>query len=136
VFNPLFLKILWKKVILLPPFISTFYLPYSLEVEDKPSPAKKPKNIPDETTEPAKLEIKSSVKHKLPKELQVYFEKIASAVVSTEESLRVTAYQSLAEDPGLAQLLPYFVNFCSQKVKSFKSKYCFFTNSFDRFLIV
>ncbi|KAF9935534.1 hypothetical protein BGZ65_003288, partial [Modicella reniformis] len=54
-------------------------------------------------------EIKPLVKHVLSKELQMYYERISSAVLSQDEVLRATGISSLQNDPGLHQLLPYFV---------------------------
>lgn len=61
--------------------------------------------------------VKPLVKHILSKELQLYFEKVCEAVLSEHnESLRAAAFSSLRHDPGLHQLLPYFVQFVSEKV--------------------
>ncbi|KAF9582783.1 hypothetical protein BGW38_010763 [Lunasporangiospora selenospora] len=61
-------------------------------------------------------EIKPLVKHVLSKELQLYYERITSAVLSSDEVLRATAISSLQNDPGLHQLLPYFVQLVAEKV--------------------
>ena len=62
-------------------------------------------------------EVKPMVKHVLSKELQFYFEKIASALADeTNESLRDGAINSLRTDPGIHQLLPYFVQLIAEKV--------------------
>ncbi|KAI8584684.1 hypothetical protein K450DRAFT_217495 [Umbelopsis ramanniana AG] len=63
------------------------------------------------------IDVKPLVKHVLSKELQLYYERITEAVVSEEERLRFQAYESLRSDPGLHQLLPYFVQFIVEKVK-------------------
>ncbi|KAJ5223756.1 Transcription initiation factor TFIID subunit 6 [Penicillium chermesinum] len=61
--------------------------------------------------------VKPLVKHVLSKELQLYFEKVCSAFLDeTSEDYRTSAYASLREDPGLHQLVPYFVQFISEKV--------------------
>jgi transcription initiation factor TFIID subunit 6 len=61
--------------------------------------------------------VKPLVKHILSKELQLYFEKVCSAFLDqTSEEYRTSAYSSLREDPGLHQLVPYFVQFISEKV--------------------
>lgn len=62
------------------------------------------------------VDVKPLVKHVLSKELQLYYERITEAVVSEEERLRFQAYESLRSDPGLHQLLPYFVQFIVEKV--------------------
>ncbi|RUS13613.1 transcription initiation factor TFIID complex 60 kDa subunit [Endogone sp. FLAS-F59071] len=64
----------------------------------------------------AGVDVKPLVKHVLSKELQMYFERITEAVLSEEESLQIQAFESLRQDPGLHQLLPYFVQFVAEKV--------------------
>ncbi|KAG0027910.1 hypothetical protein BGZ82_008710 [Podila clonocystis] len=61
-------------------------------------------------------EVQPLVKHVLSKELQMYYERITSAVLSQDEVLRATAISSLQNDPGLHQLLPYFVQLVAEKV--------------------
>ncbi|KAG0032128.1 hypothetical protein BGZ81_011617 [Podila clonocystis] len=61
-------------------------------------------------------EVQPLVKHVLSKELQMYYERITSAVLSQDEILRATAISSLQNDPGLHQLLPYFVQLVAEKV--------------------
>ncbi|KAJ3158730.1 hypothetical protein HDU86_002695 [Geranomyces michiganensis] len=56
------------------------------------------------------------IKSTLTKELQLYFEKVTEAVVSTSEELRALAVQSIAKDPGIQPLLPYIVQFISEQV--------------------
>lgn len=63
-------------------------------------------------------EIKPLVKHVLSKELQMYYERITSAVLSQDEVLRATGISSLQNDPGLHQLLPYFVQLVAEKVNA------------------
>jgi transcription initiation factor TFIID subunit 6 len=61
--------------------------------------------------------VKPAVKHILSKELQLYFERICSAVLDPEnEEYRIAAFSSLKTDPGLHQLVPYFVQFIAEKV--------------------
>jgi transcription initiation factor TFIID subunit 6 len=61
--------------------------------------------------------VKPLVKHVLSKELQLYFEKVCNAFLEeSSEEYRTSAYSSLREDPGLHQLVPYFVQFISEKV--------------------
>ncbi|CAG8477713.1 4356_t:CDS:2 [Paraglomus occultum] len=62
------------------------------------------------------VDVRPLVKHNLSRELQTYYEKITKAVLSEESRLRVTALNSLKEDPALHQLLPYFVQFICSKV--------------------
>lgn len=61
--------------------------------------------------------MKPLVKHVLSKELQLYFEKVCNAFLDeSSEEYRTSAFASLREDPGLHQLVPYFVQFISEKV--------------------
>jgi transcription initiation factor TFIID subunit 6 len=56
------------------------------------------------------------VKHILSKELQLYFERVCAAIMDEQnENLRAAALSSLRNDPGLHQLLPYFLQFISEK---------------------
>jgi len=60
--------------------------------------------------------VKPLVKHILSKELQLYFEKICSAILDeANDEYRVAALASLRSDPGLHQLVPYFVQFVAEK---------------------
>ncbi|MCJ1321834.1 hypothetical protein MMC15_007179 [Xylographa vitiligo] len=61
--------------------------------------------------------VKPLVKHVLSKELQLYFEKICSALLDeANDEYSVAALASLRSDPGLHQLVPYFVQFIAEKV--------------------
>ena len=61
--------------------------------------------------------VKPLVKHVLSKELQLYFEKICGALVDeSNNEYRIAALASIRSDPGLHQLLPYFVQFIAEKV--------------------
>lgn len=65
----------------------------------------------------ANTTVKPLVKHILSKELQLYFEKVCNAFLDPgSEEYRTSAYSSLREDPGLHQLVPYFVQFIAEKV--------------------
>ena len=65
----------------------------------------------------ADTEVKPLVKHALSKELLLYFERITKAVLDdSNEALRAAALASLSHDPGLHQLLPYFVQYVAEKV--------------------
>ncbi|KAI9047174.1 hypothetical protein LZ554_008628 [Drepanopeziza brunnea f. sp. 'monogermtubi'] len=64
---------------------------------------------------------KPLVKHIVSKEMILFFDKIKAAIL--DESLdpevvllRNTAFQSVRSDPGLAQLVPYFLQFVAEKV--------------------
>ena len=61
--------------------------------------------------------VKPLVKHILSKELQQYFEKVCSALLDeANNEYRVAALASIGSDPGLHQLVPYFVQFIAEKV--------------------
>ncbi|OBZ88282.1 Transcription initiation factor TFIID subunit 6 [Choanephora cucurbitarum] len=62
------------------------------------------------------VNVKPLVKHVLSKELQMYFERITEAVLSEDEQLQSQAFESLRMDPGLHQLLPYFIQHIHKKV--------------------
>eukprot|EP01135_Chromosphaera_perkinsii_P004407 Nk52_evm10s280 gene=Nk52_evmTU10s280 len=86
------------------------------------------------------IEVKPIVKHVLSKELQLYYEKMVEVILGSrylkintpegkpdpeelspealkeEEKARGIAIESLATDPGLHQLLPYFCQFFADKV--------------------
>ena len=61
--------------------------------------------------------VKPLVKHILSKELQMFFERVCSAVLDeNDENLRQAALSSLRTDTSLHQLIPYFVQFIAEKV--------------------
>ncbi|KAH3673602.1 hypothetical protein WICPIJ_009719 [Wickerhamomyces pijperi] len=64
------------------------------------------------------IEIKPLVKHVLSKELQVYFNKVIQALSSQAEddALKNAALSSIRSDPGLHQLIPYFIQFISEQI--------------------
>ncbi|KAL6057925.1 histone H4-like TAF Taf6, SAGA complex subunit [Balamuthia mandrillaris] len=62
------------------------------------------------------VQVKPVVKHVLSKELQLYYEKITTAVKSNNEKLLAAAVNSLSSDPGIHQLLPYLTQFVSDEV--------------------
>jgi len=63
------------------------------------------------------VSIKPLVKHILSKELQLYFEQICKAILDeSNDEYRSAAFASLRSDPGLHQLVPYFIQYVSEKV--------------------
>ncbi|EMG45455.1 hypothetical protein G210_4359 [Candida maltosa Xu316] len=79
---------------------------------------KKPSSGSGSTTE-KDLEIKPLIKHVLSKELKLYFDKVVEVLVSTDpekESLKNAALTSLKSDPGLHQLVPYFIQFVAEQI--------------------
>lgn len=61
--------------------------------------------------------VKPLVKHILSAEIQLYFERITTAILDeNNEEYRHAAFNSVRTDPGLHQLIPYFNNFVAEKV--------------------
>lgn len=65
--------------------------------------------------------MKPAVKHIISKELTLYFEKIQAALLDDTpdpevQRLREAALESVSGDPGIHQLVPYFVSFISHEV--------------------
>lgn len=61
--------------------------------------------------------VKPLVKHVLSQELQIYFERVCAALMDESNSeYRTAALASISSDPGLHQLVPYFVQFIAEKV--------------------
>lgn len=75
------------------------------------------------------VHFKPQVKHVISKELMLYFDKIRAALLSEDPDeeavrLREAALASVRDEPGLHQLVPYFVQFISEKV-THTMKNCF-----------
>lgn len=74
------------------------------------------------------VEVKPLVKHVLSKELQIYFNKVISALSAKEtandtsehtdqqQRLKQAALTSLKTDSGLHQLVPYFIQFIAEQI--------------------
>ncbi|KAJ9143832.1 Transcription initiation factor TFIID subunit 6 [Pleurostoma richardsiae] len=67
------------------------------------------------------VSFKPAVKHIISKELVLYFDKIQGAILDDNPDeevmrLREAALESVRSDPGLHQLVPYFVNFIANQV--------------------
>lgn len=67
------------------------------------------------------VSFRPAVKHVISKELILYFDKIQAAILDDDPDeektrLREAALESVRSDPGLHQLLPYFVNFITNQV--------------------
>lgn len=65
------------------------------------------------------VDVKPLVKHVISKELQLYFDRVVQALISrnaNDEQLKNSALSSLRNDPGLHQLVPYFVQFVQEKI--------------------
>ncbi|KAH3672066.1 hypothetical protein WICMUC_004467 [Wickerhamomyces mucosus] len=78
-------------------------------------------NINQSSTSDKDIEIKPLVKHVLSKELQLYFNKVIQALSNQSDdenalNLKNAALSSLRSDPGLHQLVPYFIQFTSEQI--------------------
>lgn len=67
------------------------------------------------------VSVKPQVKHVVSKELILFFDKIRSAILDDSADpevliLRKSAFESVRSDPGLQQLVPYFIQFVAEKV--------------------
>jgi hypothetical protein len=60
--------------------------------------------------------IQPPISHELPRELQLYYQRITDSVFHGDSTSRDTALSSLSADPGLHQLLPYLVTFVAEQV--------------------
>jgi transcription initiation factor TFIID subunit 6 len=62
--------------------------------------------------------VKPLIKHILSSEIQLYFERITTAILSPDQNdeVRNAAFNSVRTDPGLHQLVPYFIQFVAEKV--------------------
>lgn len=64
------------------------------------------------------VDRKPLVKHVLTEEMQLYYTNITEAVKSDEFESQRAAFTSLANDPGIHQLLPYFSRFVYEEVRA------------------
>lgn len=63
------------------------------------------------------VEVKLRVRHILSRELQEYFDRVTRALEDREDgAARSIALTSLSKDPGLHQLLPYFIQYITDHV--------------------
>ena len=63
------------------------------------------------------VDRKPRVKHVLTEEVQLYYTKVTEAIKGDDFELQRAAFSSLAQDPGIHQLLPYFSRFIYEEVK-------------------
>eukprot|EP00771_Trimastix_marina_P001509 gnl/Trimastix_PCT/2590.p1 GENE.gnl/Trimastix_PCT/2590~~gnl/Trimastix_PCT/2590.p1 ORF type:complete len:555 (+),score=75.66 gnl/Trimastix_PCT/2590:74-1738(+) len=78
--------------------------------------AEKTKRKRMRVSDPQDMEVRPLVKHMLSQEMQLYYTKVTKAILSDNIAQRRLVLQSLACDPGLHQLLPYFVRFIASEV--------------------
>jgi len=63
------------------------------------------------------VNVKQLTAHELSVEQQLYYKEITEACVGSEEGRRAEAFQSLASDPGLHQMLPRLCTFIAEGVR-------------------
>lgn len=80
------------------------------------------------TTEVPGAIIKNIVKHTLSNELQLYYETTTNSILGDNKNLQQAALNSIANDPGVQQLLPYFIQFVEDKVLLHLRKLSILTN--------
>ncbi|CUM65168.1 uncharacterized protein PRCAT00002796001 [Priceomyces carsonii] len=78
-------------------------------------------HVGDKSKKPVdkEMQIRPLVKHVLSKELKLYFDKVVEVLVSSDpekETLKYAALTSLKNDPGLHQLVPYFIQFVAEQI--------------------
>lgn len=61
-------------------------------------------------------EVRTKVKHVLPKPLQLFFKQVVHAVKAPGSDLQAKVFNSLTEEPGLHQLLPYLSQLVADEV--------------------
>lgn len=70
-----------------------------------------------QSNEKKELDIRPQVKHVLSKEMQLYFNKVIEVLMDeSNEALKTAALESIRSDPGLHQLVPYFVQFIAETI--------------------
>lgn len=71
---------------------------------------------------PAKVgaEVKSTLRHELSKELQLYFEHLTHVLYGEDAAQFDACLESVSEDDSIAQLLPYLTFFISDTVNKYK----------------
>lgn len=63
-------------------------------------------------------DVKPTVKHVLSKELQLYFDHVTESLAGSDGPRIDACLTSIAEEPGLVQLLPYFTLHASETVRN------------------
>ncbi|KAF8713145.1 TATA box binding protein associated factor, partial [Rhizoctonia solani] len=85
-----------------------------------PSPRARKQGIAAPTTTNSTTAASTSaatlVKHVLPRELQLYHDRLSSALISGNERKRTAALSSLRADAGLQALLPYLIRWIGETV--------------------
>ncbi|KAI9551201.1 hypothetical protein GHT06_009961 [Daphnia sinensis] len=63
------------------------------------------------------VQVKQLTAHELSVEQQLYYKETTEACVGSDEARRAEAFQSLASDPGLHQMLPRLCTFIAEGVR-------------------
>ncbi|KAK7203348.1 hypothetical protein BZA70DRAFT_77915 [Myxozyma melibiosi] len=65
------------------------------------------------------IEVKPLVKHALSRELQLYYDRVVAALTeeSSTSAMKNAVLNSLGNDPGLHQLIPYLIQFVAEKIR-------------------
>ena len=92
----------------------------------QPNPEKKKQN--SNSIELPGAIVKKIVKHSLSKEFQMYYETLTESIMGLNKNLQDAALESLTQDPGVQQLLPYFVQFIGDQVLNNLRKLPILTN--------
>ncbi|ODQ68669.1 DUF1546-domain-containing protein [Nadsonia fulvescens var. elongata DSM 6958] len=108
--------------------------PLSSEIRSMPLSLRGSQTSNARTALASMSEVKPLVKHVLSKELQLYFDRVVGALtqastspatvnggyistsMSNDDHMKNAALSSLKNDPGLHQLVPYFVQFVAEKI--------------------
>ncbi|CAN3359906.1 transcription initiation factor TFIID subunit 6 [Diutina catenulata] len=75
--------------------------------------------VKEKKTTEKEMKIKPKVKHVLSKELKLYFDKVAEVLISVDseqDHLKSAAINSLRNDTGLHQLVPYLIQFVAEQI--------------------
>lgn len=92
------------------------------------NPVKRPQHMPHKEEGPVanpaaddkpSVDVKPPLKHALSRELQMYFEQVTEAIFQDDHSHLEACLESVAQEPGITQALPYFTVFVSNTVRQY-----------------
>ncbi|KAK9248150.1 hypothetical protein V1506DRAFT_530028 [Lipomyces tetrasporus] len=88
-------------------------------IPQNPLPAESRTSMATSGNTSAEVEVKPLVKHALSRELQLYFERVVTVLTedSSNATMKNAVLNSLGNDPGLHQLIPYFIQFVAEKIR-------------------
>ena len=61
--------------------------------------------------------VVAPIKHVVPEELHLYFERVSEILLGEDEGMKRKAISSLAHEPGLHPLTPYFTQLLTERIK-------------------